>query len=179
MPVDLKSIVTGDDTILVEPPRASLGQLQLTNRLQMVRIDNDVLGVAESLRRIDPGLMLMHDGNVKTEQGNGVYVIYWKGLRDGQLVEEIVTTAVELDQRITNLIRKLDAQGRGRVDLNAELARLEREKDAENARRHHETFGPLAEQLRFALRKDLGATGSQVFMSGSGASRRSRPKKRR
>ena len=79
--MDLKSIVTGDDTLLIEPPRAELGQLQLTNRLEMIRIADDVTGVAENLRRIDPGLMLMFD------KKQAIYVLYWKGLNDvGHLV---------------------------------------------------------------------------------------------
>jgi hypothetical protein len=73
----LTGLYAGDDTLRIEPPRASLGQLQLTNRLEMVRIDTDVLGVAEHLKRIDRGLVLMFD------KGQGIYVLYWhEGFND-------------------------------------------------------------------------------------------------
>lgn len=171
--MDLKSIITGDDTLLIEPPRAELGQLQLTNRLEMIRIDSDVLGVAESLKRIDTGLVLMFD------KGQRIYVLYWQGLNaHGHLVEEFIGAYTELDQRIVNLIRRLDAQGRGRYDLNRELSRLEDAKDREHERQVHEQHGQMAEQLRHALRRDLGATGSSVQMSGGQGIARNRAEKR-
>jgi hypothetical protein len=40
----LTGLYAGDDTLRIEPPRASLGQLQLTNRLEMVRIDTTSSG---------------------------------------------------------------------------------------------------------------------------------------
>lgn len=171
--VDLKSIVTGDDTLLVEPPRAELGQLQLTNRLEMIRVEPDVLGVVEDLKRIDPGLTLMFD------KGQGIYVLYWKGLNEhGQVVEQLVGAYRELDQRIVNLIRRLDAQGRGRYDLQRELDRLEQAKDREEDARHAEAFGQVAERLRHAIRKDLGETGSQAYVSGGAGVARNRAERR-
>lgn len=172
--MDLKSIVTGDDTLLIEPPRAELGQLQLTNRLEMVRVDNDVLGVAAALRGIDPGLKLMFD------KGQEIYVLYHVGVDGrGHVKDTLVGAYRELDQRIVNLVRRLDAQGRGHVDLNRELRKLEEEKDREHARETSEKFGPIAEQLRYALRKDLGATGSSVIVSGGRGVHRSRRERRR
>lgn len=178
--MDLKSIITGDDTLLIEPPRAELGQLQLTNRLEMIRIENDVTDVASALKGIDPGLMLMYD------KGEKIYVLYWKGLNDqGQLVEQFIGAYTELDQRIVNLIRRLDAQGRGRYDLNRELNALEKAKDREHERQMSEQHGAMAERLRHAIRKDLGATGSSVIVSGgegigrNRAERRAAPKRRR
>lgn len=175
-------IVTGDDLIHIEPPRATLGELQLTNRLQMVRIDRDVLGVAETLKSIDPGLELMFDKNVEWEdgRGRGIYVLYWKGLDErAHVVEQFVGAYRVLDQRIVNLIRRIDAQGRGRHDLATELEKLEAEKERERDAELTEKMGPAAELLRFALRKDLGAAGSQVHMSGSPGIHRSRKDRRR
>jgi hypothetical protein len=167
-------VVTGDDTIRIEPPRASLGELQLTNRLQMVRVDRDVLGVAERLKRIDTGLVLMFDKNVEWEngRGKGVYVLYHEGFdENGHWKESLVGAYRELDQRIVNLIERLDAQGRGRYDLNRELERLEKQKDLEEEQANTERMGPLGEQLRHALRKDLGQTGSQSLPVSPGVYR--------
>lgn len=167
-------VVTGDDTIRIEPPRASLGELQLTNRLQMIRIEGDVLGVAETLKRIDRGLVLLHDRNVPWDngRGQGVYVLFHEGFNEcGQWKETLVGAYRELDQRIVRLIEKIDVQGRGRYELGRELERLEREKDREEERAQTERIGPLAEQLRHALRKDLGQTGSQSLPVSPGAYR--------
>lgn len=183
----LTALYSGDDTIRVEPPRATLGELQLTNRLQMVRIERDVLGVAERLKHIDTGLVLMFDKNVKWEdgRGQGIYVLYWEGANEhGHRVEQFVGAYRELDQRIVNLIERIDAQGRGRHDLATELDRLEAQKERERDRERVEQIGPLAEQLRFALRRDLGATGSQSLPVSTGiyrnrAERRAATRRRR
>ena len=177
----LSGLVTGDDTIKLEPPRATLGELQLTNRLEMIRVEGDVLGVVEHLKRIDRGLVLMFDKNVEWEdgRGKGIYVLYWEGLNDrGQLVEDFVGAYRELDQRLINLIERIDGQGRGRHDLARELDRLEEQKEREAEQRHAEQMGPLAEQLRHALRKDLGAAGSQVHVGMSPGIYRNRAERR-
>lgn len=171
--MDLKSIITGDDTLRIEPPRATLGQLQLTNRLQMIRIADDVTGVAETLKSIDTGLVLMFD------KGEKIYVLYHEGFNDrAEWVETFVGAYQELDQRIVNLIRRLDAQGSGRYQLQRELTKLEAEKDRAHEHEVAEIFGPMAEQLRHALRVDLGATGSSVAV-GDRVGKRAARKRRR
>lgn len=168
------SLLSDDDYIRLEPPRATLGELQLTNRLEMIRVEGDVLGVVERLKRIDPGLELLFD---KRQE---VYVLYHQGLgEDGQVREQLVGAYKALDQRIINLIERIDAQGRGRHDLAAELEKLERAKDRENDRRRIETVGPIAERLRHAIRKDMGLDGSQVFMGAKRGKRDSKRKRRR
>ena len=180
----LTAEASGDDYLKIEPPRASLGELQLTNRLQMVRVEGDVLGVAEQLKRIDTGLVLMFD------KVQAVYVLYWEGFRPDEhgavgWHEDFVGAYKELDQRLVNLIRRIDGQGRSRHDLQRELDRLEAQKDREEDHRQTEALGPAAEQLRWALRKDLGLDGSAVHMSGSRAGqkqrreRRAKPKRRK
>jgi hypothetical protein len=176
----LTAEASGDDYLKIEPPRASLGELQLTNRLHMIPVERDVLGVAESLKRIDPGLSLLFD---KVQE---VFVLYHVGLDDrGHVKEYMVGAYKELDQRIVNLIRRIDGQGRGRYDLQRELERLEQQKDREEDHRQTEALGPAAEQLRWALRKDLGLDGSSVHLGGSRAGakarreRRAKPKRRK
>lgn len=146
----------------LEPPRATLGQLQLTNKLEMVPIESDVLGVVERLKSIDSGLKMYFDF------GQEIFVLYHEGLNEqGHVVERLVGAYKELDQRIINLIERIDAQGRGRVNLSEELEKLERERDAEQRHRQMERVGELGERLRHALRDDLGLNGSQALMSGS------------
>jgi hypothetical protein len=145
----------------LEPPRASLGQLQLTNKLEMIPVENDVLGVISRLKSIDPGLKMFFDF------GQEIFVLYHEGLNEqGHVVDSLVGAYKQLDQRVINLIERIDAQGRGRHDLIAELEKLEAEKDREQRHEQLEKVGELGEELRFALRKDLGLGGSQAYMSG-------------
>jgi hypothetical protein len=157
----------------LEPPRASLGQLQLTNKLEMVPVENDVLGVVARLKNIDPGLKMFFDF------GQEIFVLYHEGLNEqGHVVEQLVGAYKELDQRVINLIERIDAQGRGRHNLVAELEKLEAEKDREQRHEQMEKVGALGERLHHALRKDLGLGGSQAHMSGSREKHRRKKAKR-
>jgi hypothetical protein len=169
----LTGLYAGDDTLRIEPPRASLGQLQLTNRLELIRVENDVLGVAEQLKRIDPGLVLTFD------KGQKIYLLHHEGFNDrGEWVENFIGAYTELDQRIVNLIERIDGQGRGRHDLARELDRLEAQKEREREQQFSETMGERAELLRHALRKDLGAEGSSVMPGHSRGIYRNRAERR-
>lgn len=169
----LQAIETGEDVLRIEPPRATLGQLQLTNRLEMVRVDDDVLGVAKALKRIDAGLTLLHDLKQK------VFVLYWIGVRevDGrvEVVEDLVGAYTELDQRIVSLIERLDAQGRGRYDLVRELDRLDTERKREQDAAFSERIGDSAERLAHALRQDL-QSGNRAYVGGPHKGSRGKPK---
>jgi hypothetical protein len=157
----------------LEPPRASLGQLQLTNKLEMVPVENDVLGVVTRLKSIDPGLKMFYDF------GQEIFVLYHEGLNEqGHVVERLVGAYKELDQRIVNLVERIDSQGRGRHDLVKELEKLDAERDREHRHEQMEKVGALGEQLQHALRKDLGLGGSQAYMSGSREKHRRRKAKR-
>ena len=163
-----------DDVLRLEPPRASLGELQLTNRLEMVRVDKDVLGVVERLKSISPGFELLYD------KAQEVFVLYHTDVTpEGHVTESLVGAYKELDQRIINLVERIDAQGRGHADLASELEKLEAAKDRENAAKRLNAVGPIAEQLRWAMRKDLGLEGNVVHMSGSRGGHRSRQERKR
>lgn len=172
----LRAIHSGEDLLRLEPPRASQGQLQLTNRLEMVRVDQDVLGVVEHLKRIDTGLVLMYD------KAQEIYVLFWEGYRekDGQQqwCEDLVGAYRELDQRLINLIEKIDRQGRSRYDLEKELDRIDDEARRARDRAFSDKIGEHAERLRHALRSDLGVT-SQAFMSGAPRGRGAKKRKGR
>jgi hypothetical protein len=150
----------------LEPPRASLGQLHLTNKLEMVPVEDDVLGVVKHLKSIDPGLKMFFDF------GQEIFVLYHEGLNEqGHVVDRLVGAYKELDQRIIKLIERIDAQGRGRQDLATELEKLEAQKDREQRHEQMERVGELGEELHFALRKDLGFANSRAFMNKRKAKR--------
>jgi hypothetical protein len=163
-----------DEYIKLEPPRATLGQLQLTNKMSMIRVESDVLGVVERLKSISPGFDLLYD------KGQKVYVLYHTDLNEkGEVVESLVGAYTELDQRLITLIERIDAQGRGRHDLVAEIEKLEAAKARENAAHRLNQVGPIAEKLHFAMRQDLGLTGEVVHMSGFKGGHRARRERQR
>jgi hypothetical protein len=160
---DLSALHVGDDILKLEPPRASLGELQLTNRMEMIRVEADVLGVVEHLKRIDPGLELLFD---KRQE---VYVLYWVGWREkdghAELCEDMIGAYRALDQRLIRLIERVDREGRGKTDLATELDRLDAQADRERDRVFSEQVGQQAERLRHALRADLGIQ-DRAFIPG-------------
>lgn len=149
------------DVIDLEPPRATVqaGRLALTDKMELVPVENDVYHVVDRLRRIDPNLHLSYH---KTEK---VFVLEWRGLSDqGEMVEDFVGAYTELDPRIVHLIEKLAArENRNRYVLSRELEALEAQKEREALHAHEERMGPAAEQLAHALRKDLGVN-SRAYM---------------
>jgi hypothetical protein len=170
----LTGLYAGEDVLKLEPPRASLDQLQLTNRLEMIRVERDVLGVVERLRRIDPGLKLLFD------KRQNIFLLYHEGLNErGEMVESFVGAYTELDQRLVNLIERIDRDGRGRHDLQRELDRLEREQDALFEAARAQRLGDSAERLAHALRRDLGLGTPAVHMSGSKGTHRARAERKR
>lgn len=175
----LTSLITKDRLVELDPPRATLEQARyaLTNRLGLIEVDHDVWGVVYALKRIDPGLTMFYDERER------IYVLYWKGLRevDGIAcqVEDFVGAYTELDPRVVKLIERIDAQGRGRHDLQRELDRLEEEKDREHEWQQSQQTGAAAEHLRYALRRDLGLDGSSVQLSASRGGEKMRKERRR
>lgn len=149
------------DVINLEPPRAQVkaGRLALTDKLELIPVEEDVFHVVDRLKRIDPGLHLSF------HKADKVFVLQWKGLSDkGEYEEYLVGAYTELDPRLVHLIEKLAArENRNRYDLVKELERLEAQKDAEAEHAQAERVGPLAEQLAHALRNDL-QTGNRAFM---------------
>ena len=175
----LTSQLNGDDLIELEPPRATLeqAQLALSNRLELVQVERDVWHVVETLKRIDAGLSMFFDKQQR------IFVLFWKGARekDGrvELCEDFVGAYTELDQRLVSLIERLDAQGRGRYDLQRELDKLEARKDAEHEWEQAQRVGDAAERMRSSIRKDLGLEGSSVQLTMSRGGEKWRKDKRR
>jgi hypothetical protein len=115
----------------------------------------------------------------RDHQRGGRHLLHHEGFNDrGEWVENFIGAYTELDQRIVNLIERIDGQGRGRHDLARELDRLEAQKEREREQQFSETMGERAELLRHALRKDLGAEGSSVMPGHSRGIYRNRAERR-
>lgn len=164
------------ENIELEPPRAQVkaGRLALTDKLELVEVDQDIFGVAERLKKIDPGLHLSYN------QRDKVFVLQWRGLNEqGEYTEDLVGAYTELDGRLVNLIEKLAArENRNRYDLVKELDRLEAQKDHEAEQEFYERVGPAGEALAHALRKDLGVQ-NRAYMSGKKGKQNSKRRRKR
>lgn len=171
------AVTRGGDYVRLEPPRATQGELQLTNKLHMIRVGDDVNGVVEHLRGIDPHLVLWYDFKVE------IFVLQWEGFRQNgdrwDWCEDLVGAYKCLDQRLINLIERIDKQNRGHTDLVEELDRLDREMEAAKRRAFADRTGDAAERLRHALRRDLGVEGSSVMMGSSRGIQKARKEQRR
>lgn len=144
--------------------RATLAQVQRGRDGRMVEIEADVCNVAQDLRDIKPSLRL------RWSEAGGYFVVYDSiELSDGSVVEHLVLTAQQLDQRIVKEVRKAAGPG---YDLVAEMEADDRRIDRERAHAEAERLGNAAERLWHALRQDVGAS-DRMYVPDTG-----RPRKR-
>jgi hypothetical protein len=134
----------------IEP--ASLTQIARGRDGKVVAIDDDVSGIAQQLKEIDPQLKLRY-----SEAGE-----YFAVYHDGPEESYLVTTAQELDGRILQRIRKVAS---GRYDYVAELDALDARAERERDRAFSEQMGEAHQQLKHALQKDLGSK-PKIYVPG-------------
>lgn len=143
----------------IEP--AHIDQIRRARNGRMVLISADAGGVAEDLRRIDPGLKVRF-----AENGNPPFwAVYWES-EDKRTTQLVLTVAAHqnssgvwegLDQRVVKRIQEIDPHGRSGYDYAKELERLARERERARVYDFEQKVGPLAEQAAAAVRKDLGS----------------------
>jgi hypothetical protein len=131
----------------VEIEPAGLMQVTRTERGKLVAITDDVQGVARDLRDFDRGLKLWFNPD------QDYYVVYHVTMRDGEVKEDLVLTARELDPRVVQRVKQIAGT---EYDFVKEMEQMDAA--AERARQHafSEQLGPRAERLAHAIRKDLG-----------------------
>jgi hypothetical protein len=134
----------------IEP--ASLTQIARGRDGKVVAIDDDVSGIAQQLKEIDPQLRLRY-----SEAGE-YFAVYCETPQETYLV----TTAQELDGRILQRIRKVAS---GRYDYVAELDALDARAERERDRAFSEQMGEAHQQLKHALQKDLGSK-PKIYVPG-------------
>lgn len=148
---------------MIEVQAASLAQVTKGKGGRTIVIDEDVAGIARDLRAVHPDLRLGYN-----ERGE-YFVVYQldREAATGNVTgEHLVTTAVELDQR---LLRRVEQVVHPSYNLADEIDRLDKEIDADNARKHHEVAGEKAERLAHAIRKDVfGADTGRYFFKDRG-----------
>lgn len=141
----------------VEP--AHVDQILRARTGEMVAIDKDVGGVAEDLKRIDPGLKVRF-----AETGNPPFwAVYHES--DDQRTTYLVLTAQAhqtrsgtwsgLDQRIVKRIMEI---GHSTYDYAKEVQRQNQEADRARDEKVREGIREKGELLAHAIRKDKGST---------------------
>lgn len=114
------------------------------NRLGLVTLDDDVLGIVSQVRE-------MYDGRIwiELDEGTGAYHFIAKE-ENG---ESLIFTTDELDARALERLQRSDSHQRGFVDTYAEA---EREQDAAQKAiddRHSEEFMEIGEELAYTMRR--------------------------
>lgn len=134
----------------MELRHASIALVQKAKNGQKITVEQDVLDVVGQVKEIDPNLSVHWD-----EAG---YFEIKELCPDGK--ERLVTTTLELDQRLLEHLRMISSPG---WDVGREIDRAEALRDRELDHAYHERVGPLGEKAAHALRKDLQAK-NRIFL---------------
>lgn len=137
---------------IMEITPASVDQIKQVNG-RWIEIESDVGDIAKRLQEIDKRLFL------RVSNDQNVFAIFAK--ENGK--EYLVTTATELDARLIERIQKISSPG---YNYAAELDKIDRQakKDAEYA--FDQAVGKSAEELAYAMRKELGLTKDKAYFRG-------------
>lgn len=123
---------------------ASIEQITKGRNGMRVRISSDVGNIAKDLANIDPDLEL------HANETGGYYEVRCKHPVSGK--SYLVTTALDLDQRIVDSIRKMrDPQ----YDFIKESDQIEKAAKKELEHQRKEKVGEAGEKLAHSMRKDL------------------------
>jgi hypothetical protein len=127
----------------VEIQHATLAQVRDGRDGKRVLVEEDVLDIARQIRQIDPSLDVYWNEY-------GEHFVITETLKDG--TEKLVTTALELDQRLIAHLRMLIHPD---YDYGREIDRMDDQAEKDKDHEFAEQVGPLGEKLAHALRKDL------------------------
>lgn len=131
-------------------PAATIDQVRLGRDGRKVTITDDVGNIAAKLKAISPKLGLQWN-----ERGEFFAVVEHDGPR-----ERLVTTALELDDR---LVKRIELLASPTHDYGKELERIDLQVDRDHDHRFAERSGEISERLAFHVRKDVEAK-NRVFL---------------
>jgi hypothetical protein len=143
----------------MEIPHASLIQVKTGRDGKTITIEQDVLDIVKQIKEIDPRL------SVHWNEFGGYFVIIEHCL-DG--AERLVTTVLELDNRILDHLRKI---GSTDWDVGKELEKAEDAAYAAKEYAFSEEMGDKAEHLAHAIKKDLNVE-NKIFVPAGFATAR-------
>jgi hypothetical protein len=127
---------------------APIATVQRDDGGRMVEIPGDVGNVVADLRRLDPTL------RVRFSEHGRYYVVYQLVEHpDGRTEQNLVLTAMQLDQRIVKRVEKIMHPS---YNFVAELRRGADDRKAESRRVFRDKLESRAAELAHAARKDLG-----------------------
>src|SRR5438128_1166205 len=139
----------------MEIEHASLAMVQTGRNGERVLIENDVLDIVKQLKEISKDLYVRWNER-------GEYFVIYEMCKDG--TERLVTTCMELDQRLVDHMRKIGSEGWNR-NLIKEMERAEDEDIKNRKHAFAQKTGEIAERLHHALRKDREIQ-NKVHLSG-------------
>jgi hypothetical protein len=142
------------DAIQIQP--ASFDQLVRAKDGRLVGISDDVGGVAQQLREIDPGFRLAYS------EAEDITIVSHD---DGDSEELKFTAKGTPDHRIVQRAREIASPG---YDFLADLEATDRAAEKARYDQFREKVGDAGERLAYALRKDLHVE-NRVFISGKNA----------
>lgn len=148
----------------IRPTKANLTMLSQARDGNWVQVEDDVQNVVNDLHKIDPHL------RVRYSEAGEYFVVYWKPENEPEGNGELVTTAVELDQRVVKLVQEgyWKAQQPG-YSFADELDRIDKENEAKKDREFTEKHGEIYERLAHAIRDDLGLNQNKIYVPGGNA----------
>jgi hypothetical protein len=132
---------------------ASFAQVERGRDGRLVTVDDDVLGIAQDLKKIDDKLHLRW-----SEAGE--YFVIYEVSEDGN--EHLVLTSQDLNPAVLDRVRQVSHSS---YNYAEELDRLDAQVDRDFAYGQRQRFGEISELLSFAVRKDLGVQ-SRVYLNG-------------
>lgn len=161
---------------------AKLDQVKRGRDGRMHVIDADAGGVAEGLRRIDPGFQVRF-----AEAGNPPYfVVFYQhcaahrdhdvscaDCREGRATDLVLTQQAYqnafgvwegLHEGVVHRVQMIDPRGRGGYDYAREVERQNREADVSRRRNVRERIEEHGDKLAHALRRDLHLDKARVFV---------------
>lgn len=121
---------------------ATLDQIQKGRNGKKVVITNDVGDVAKKLKEVDPTLELHYNESAQ----------YFVVIQRVGNIEHLVTTALDLDDRIVERIKKIT---KPEYNYEEESIAIKKQADKDLEHRRKEQVGEIGERLAHAIRKDL------------------------
>ena len=119
-------------------------------------VPSDVGMVVRDLRAIDPTLRVRY-----SERGRHFVVYQHIESPDGRVVDHLVLTALELDQRVVNRVREIASPD---YDFVADSVRRRAQRERDSKAELRDRIRAEGDRAAHAARKDLGLDKARIFV---------------
>ena len=136
----------------------SASAVQESDAGELVEVGDDVLGIAQDIREIDPSLKLRYS---ERQDFWAVYQEECHPLTGEVLKKQIVTTSKVLTPELVERVRQVTNPS---YDFIGEVEKLEKQRKADARPALRESIGEKAEKLAWAMRKDTHRDQRRIFI---------------